>query len=98
MVCLRNKISYNIILPYKNKITIDYEISYFGFNFDRNRQGDLNCVSPLRDFEVKIDRFQIKQNLLNLKWTLHFYFDKKNYQYQWFVGINYLNTHKTICK
>ena len=23
-------------------------------------QGDLNCVSPLRDFEVKIDRFQIK--------------------------------------
>ena len=33
-------------------------------------QGDLNCVSPLRDFEVKIDRFQIKQNVLNLKWTL----------------------------
>ena len=22
------------------------------------------------DFEVKIDRFQIKQNILNLKWTL----------------------------
>ena len=27
----------------------------------------MNCVSPLRDFEVKIDRFQ---NVLNLKWTL----------------------------
>ena len=32
--------------------------------------GDLNCVIPLRDFEVKIDRFQIKQDMLNLKWTL----------------------------
>ena len=27
-------------------------------------------VSPLRDFAVKIERFQIKQNVLNLKWTL----------------------------
>ena len=33
-------------------------------------QGVLNCWSPLRDFEVKIDRFQIKQNVLNLKSTL----------------------------
>ena len=32
---VRNNISFNIILPYKNKITIDYEISYFGFDFDR---------------------------------------------------------------
>ena len=30
----------------------------------------MNCVSPLRDFEAKIDRFQIKQNVLNLKSTL----------------------------
>ena len=35
-----------------------------------NRPRNLNCVSPLRDFEVKIDRFQIKQNVLNLKLTL----------------------------
>ena len=63
---MRNKISYNIILPYKDKITIDYEISYFGFNFDLI----LNCGSPLRDFEVKMDRFQIKQNVLSLKSTL----------------------------
>ena len=31
----------------------------------------LNCVSPLRGcFSVKIERFQIKQNVPNLKWTL----------------------------
>ena len=30
-----------------------------------------NCVSPLRDFEVKIDRFQIKQNVLDLKSLLY---------------------------
>ena len=35
-----------------------------------NRRRNLNCWSPLRDFEVKIDRFQIKQNALNLKSTL----------------------------
>ena len=28
-------------------------------------QGVLNCCSPLRDFEVKFGRFQIKQNVLN---------------------------------
>ena len=33
-------------------------------------QRNLNCVSPLRDFEVKIERFQIKQDVLNLKSTL----------------------------
>ena len=33
-------------------------------------QGNLNCVSPLCDFEVKIYRLQIKQNVLNLKSTL----------------------------
>ena len=30
----------------------------------------LNCGSTLRDFEVKMDRFQIQQNVLNLKSTL----------------------------
>ena len=35
-------------------------------------QGNLNCVSLLRDFEVKMDRFQIKQNVLNVKSTLIF--------------------------
>ena len=30
----------------------------------------MNCVRLLRDFEVKIGRFQIKQNVLNLKRTL----------------------------
>ena len=34
----------------------------------------LNCGSPNRDFEVKTDRFQIKQNVLNLKSTLHIWF------------------------
>ena len=33
-------------------------------------QGVLNCWSPLHDFEVRIGRFQIKQNVLNLKSTL----------------------------
>ena len=35
-------------------------------------KGNLNCGSPLCDFEVKMDRFQIKQKLLNLKPTLPF--------------------------
>ena len=48
-------------LPCNNKITTDYEISYLGLNFD------FNCVSPLRDFSVKIE---IKWNVLNLKSTL----------------------------
>ena len=30
----------------------------------------MNCVSPLRDFSVKIERFQNKSNVLNLKSTL----------------------------
>ena len=68
---MRNKISYNIISPYENKITIDYDISYFGFNSDRkSTKKNLNCFSPLRDFEVKIDRFQIKWKVVCLKWTL----------------------------
>ena len=41
-----------------------------------NRPRILNCWSSLRDFEVKIDIFQIKQNVLNLKWTLAKYFRK----------------------
>ena len=52
-------------MAYKNKIIIDYEISYFGFD-----QTILNCVSPLRGFSVQIERFQIKSNVLNLKSTL----------------------------
>ena len=39
----------------------EYDISYFGLNF----------VSPLHGCAVKIERFQIKQNVLNLKSTLH---------------------------
>ena len=33
-------------------------------------QRDLNCVSPLRDFEVKMDKFQVKQNVRDWKSTL----------------------------
>ena len=34
----------------------------------------LNCVSPLRGcISVKMERFQIKQNVPNLKWTLVIY-------------------------
>ena len=32
-------------VPYKNKITIDYEISYFGFDFDRKSQ-NLELCQP----------------------------------------------------
>ena len=60
---MSNKISYNIISSYENTITIHYEISYFGLFRLEIDQGNLNCGSPLRDFEVKIDRFQIKQNV-----------------------------------
>ena len=57
-----------MIMPYKNKIIIDYEISYFGFDFDRKSTKILNCVSPLRGcISVKMDGFQIKQNVPNLK-------------------------------
>ena len=31
----------------------------------------LNCVSPLRDFSVKLERFQIKSSVLNLKSALN---------------------------
>ena len=65
-----------MIMPYKNKLIIDYEISYFGFDFDRKSTKILNCVSLLRGcFSVKMERFQIKQNIPNLKWTLVGFFD-----------------------
>ena len=53
---------------YKNKITIDYEtLISIGH---RPKNLELCQSRPLRDFEVKMDRFQIKQNALNLKSTL----------------------------
>ena len=60
-----------MIIPYKNKITIDYEISYFGFDFDRKSTKQFWIVSsPERGDTVKMERFQIKRNVPNLKWTL----------------------------
>ena len=45
-IFVRNKISYIIlILPYKDMITIDYEISYFGFNFDRKSTYNLELLT-----------------------------------------------------
>ena len=35
-----------------------------------NRPNILNCVSPGAGYSVKIERFQIKSNVLNLKSTL----------------------------
>ena len=61
--------SYDMILPYKNKITIDYEISNIGFNFNQNLTKETWIVS-LRYFAVKMERFQIKPKVLNLKCTL----------------------------
>ena len=34
-----------MFLPYKNKITIDYEMSYFGFNLDRKSTKETWIVS-----------------------------------------------------
>ena len=47
-------------------------ISYLSLKIDRKsiKNEYLNCVSPLRDFEIKMDWFQIKQNILNSKSTL----------------------------
>ena len=49
----------------------------------------LNCVSPLRGrFSVKIERFQIKSNELNLKSTLVYILEN--------VIVNILMTHYVI--
>ena len=64
-----------MIIPYKNKITKDYEISYFGFDFDRKSTKQFWIVSsPEGGDTVKMEEFQIKQNVPYLKWTLLYNF------------------------
>ena len=56
-----------MIMPYKNKIIIDYEISYFGFDFDRKSTNNFELCHPRSGAFGKMERFQIKQNVPNLK-------------------------------
>ena len=35
-----------MIIPYKNKIIKDYEISYFGFDFDRKSTNNFELCHP----------------------------------------------------
>ena len=61
----------SILSENKNKITMHYEISYFGFNIDRKLTKETWIVLARSVIlKVKIGRFQNKQNVLNLKWTL----------------------------